>query len=361
MIRSPHSLLPSKMLAPYQGDETGIVSMLLTDGDCAFSALGTIPPAGQTAPQDLLFEIGSISKVFTALLLAVLIEEGKIDPNRAIQDVDPGLSNVPDWITFQTLATHTSGLPRIHVPIWKVLFKPLPDDPYATFTRKDLFDWFDDRAITSQPRHVRHAYSNLGMGLLGEAISLSVGKPFLDLLSEKVIDPMGLRDTSSLLTSDQQARFMQPHDAKGKPVVPWTFQAYAGAGCLRSTARDLGKFAHFVLRALENPVTSLDRAIKNSVMPLFGLGRRGATKPIAQSLGWFSIELQNDAPLMLFHNGGTAGSTSTLYICPKTNSAAAILTNRGVAANIWAGMKLNRSNPHQTISDMFKSMATSNT
>jgi len=170
---------------------------------------------------------------------------------------------------------------------------------------------------------------------------------------------MGLIDTTSDLTTSQQARFMQPFSARGKPVVPWTFQAMAGAGCLRSTARDMGRFSATVLRALANPKTPLDRAICRSAAPIVGLGFRGKFEPVAQCLGWLSIKQNPKAPRMLFHDGGTAGSTSVLYLCPEANAAVLILSNRGVAANLWASIKLGWSNPDRAMSELFANLSPS--
>ncbi len=345
--------LPEKILAPYRGKNSAIVSMLLCGDDVRFEGSGTFAPNQDIAPEDMIFEIGSITKVFTSLLLAVLVETGRLDLNCPIKEVSADLSNVPEWITFKTLATHTSGLPRLHVSIWKALVSSLPDDPYAAFGRADLLDWLRDRKETAAPKRLRHRYSNFGVGLLGEAMSLSEGRPYLDLLHDHVIRPLGLEDTTSELTLSQQARFMQPFSAKGKPVLPWTFQAMAGAGCLRATARDLGRFSGAVLKAVANPVTPLDRAICRSVEPLVGLGPRGEMDPVAQCLGWLSIVQNPKAAPMLFHNGGTAGSTSALYICPDSNAAALILTNRGVAANIWSSLKLSWSDQDRAMSDLF--------
>ncbi|WP_187431831.1 serine hydrolase [Roseobacter fucihabitans] len=340
-------------MAPYRGGATALVTNIVHNGEMSVTASGKVDHAQSTPPEDLIFEIGSITKVFTALLLSLLVEEGKIDANRPINALAKELSDIPSWITLRALATHTSGLPRIHVPLWKALIFSLPDDPYATFSRGDLFAWFNRHKGSKRPRRMRHAYSNLGYGLLGEALAISEGKPFQELLTEMVIAPLGLVDTSSHLTVSQQARFMQPFNTRDKAVTPWTFQAIAGAGCLRSTARDLGRFSNAVIGALVNPVTPLDRAICQSVKPELCLGPRGATEPVAQCLGWLSIKVNANAPRMLFHNGGTAGSTSSLYICPAANAAVTILSNRGVAAGLRSRMQLQQCNPDQAINDLF--------
>ncbi|MBY4891943.1 beta-lactamase family protein [Rhodobacteraceae bacterium N5(2021)] len=334
------------------------MTLFLRDGDMTFAASGDLDPRNNTAPDRALFEIGSITKVFTALLLAVLVEEGRIDPDRPIRDLVSGLSDAPPWITPRNLATHTSGLPTIHMPLWKAVFC-LPDDPYAAFSRRDLIDWLRIRGSTAPPRRQLHRYSNLGYGLLGEAMAMREGKPFSDLLAEKVLTPLGLTDTTADLTTAQQARFMQPFNVKDRPVVPWSFQAIAGAGCLRSTARDLGQFSSAVLKALAHPESALDRAICRSALPLVGLGPNGAHAPVTQCLGWLSIKLDREAPRMLFHNGGTAGSTCALYICPAANASALILSNRGVAAGMWSSAKWRRSDPDRAMSDVFASLSSS--
>ncbi len=346
------SEFPEKILAHYRGENSSVVSLILRGGTSSFEGTGTFGPNSEHPPEDMIFEIGSITKVFTSILLAVLIEEGKIDLDCPIKEISPSLNDVPSSITFKSLATHTSGLPRIHVPIWKAVMSSMPEDPYAAFTKDDLIKWLRDWKGKATPKRPRHSYSNLGFGLLGEALAISEGKPYLELLHEKVINPFGLVDTTSDLTTSQQARFMQPFSVQGKPVVPWTFQAIAGAGCLRSTARDLGRFMAMVLKALADPETSLDRAICRSVEPLLGLGPFGKTEPVAQCLGWLSIKQDPKAPRMLFHNGGTAGSTSALYLCPEANSGALILSNRGVAAHLWSSIKLGWSNPDRAMREL---------
>ena len=178
-------------------------------------------------------------------------------------------------------------------------------------------------------------------------MAMKTGMPFLELLEQKVIGPLGLTDTSARLVSGQKDRFVQPKNTKGKDVLPWTFQALAGAGCLRSTARDLTHFSAAVLDALASPTTTLDRAICESVKPLLGLGCGGKMEPEAQCLGWLSLSLGGSAPRMLHHNGATAGSTCTLYICPDREAAVGILSNNCIGGNVWASTKLNWTNPRR--------------
>lgn len=318
------------MMRPYHGPQHCVVGVSIWPGD------HRIIHDGQQSADDLIFEIGSITKVFTAILLCVQIEEGLIDPHAPLHEMSDALADVPPWITAQSLASHSSGLPRIHVPIWKALLKPLPKDPYATFSRADLLQRLRDWRGKPPGQPPRHRYSNLGMGLLGEAMAMQAGKPFDDLLAEKVTGPLGLRDTTASLDPDQLRRFVPPRASSGATVPPWTFQAMAAAGCLRSTARDLARFSQHVIRAMRAPETPLDHAIRRSAQPVLPL--RGGS---AQCYGWRSA---GGAIPFLWHDGARAGSTCALYVCPDRSEAAAILSNNGVAANLWRSIRLDLSN-----------------
>lgn len=344
------------MMKPYEGPSHSVVGFSLCDGMGDVIHTGATPANGPAA--DWIFEIGSITKVFTAILLCILIEEGEVDPKAPLSELSPDLSAVPKWITPESLTTHTSGLPNFHLPLWRVLFSPLQSDPYANFSRADLQSWLQNWSGKDPGTKRRYAYSNLGVGLLGEAMAIKTGMSFSDLLAQKVTGPLGLTNTTSRLTAAQTSGFVQPRNTKGDDVQAWTFDALAGAGALRSSAHDLIQFSAKVLRALDRPQTALDRAICRSVEPLVGLGWRGALEPMAQCSGWLSLKLDRAAPRMLHHDGATAGSTCTLYICPEKAAALGILSNNCVAGNLWASTKLSWSSPGQKALDYFVSAPT---
>lgn len=328
-----------KMMRPYEGSAHKVVGLRLEAGKRHILAAGQ-PAAG--ADGALIFEIGSITKVFTAILLCLHIEEGRVDPKAPLSALSDALAHIPSQITPERLVSHTSGLPTLPMPLWRALLRPHPEGPYAALSWAHITAWFQ-----SWPGKApgAHAYSNLGVGLLGEALALQAGKPFAALLTERVLAPLGLFDTAEHLSPEQQGRFLQPRHPRGRPVPPWRFQTLAGAGGLRASAEDLGRFAAAVLQALRAPQSPLERAICRSTRPILGLGRRGAMTPMAQCAGWLSVHLDKDGPSFLFHNGGTAGSTSALYICPETAQALVVLANSGVAGNLWASARLNWSNP----------------
>lgn len=325
------------VMRTYASPRHTVVGADIRAGDHRFLASGALPPDASAA--ETIFENGSITKVFTAILLCLLVEQGKVDRCAPLRLMADDLAHVPEWITPERLVTHTSGLPGFVMPIWKAMIRSWPDGPYAQFSRSDLLTWLDRWRGRAPGPHPRHAYSNLGVGLLGEAMAMREGMPFVDLLAERVLRPLGLTDTTDRLKDEQQARFPSERAAPA-----WDFDALAAAGCLRSSAQNLASFATHVMHALDAPETGLDRAIRQSARPVLGLGRRGGMESAAQCSGWLLMTLAAAQPRFLFHNGGTAGSSCALYICPNQGEAYAVLSNNGIAGNLWGSITLNRSN-----------------
>ncbi len=330
------------MMRAYASPRHTVVATGVRDCEARFISSGT--PVSNMSVGDMIFEIGSITKVFTGILLCLLVEEGKVDPHAPLRHMSGDLASVPDWITPERLISHTGGLPNFYMPLWRALLRPAPDGPYAGFRRSDLLAWLHTwRGRASEPRR-GHAYSNLGVGLLGEAMAMQQGAPFVDMLAERIVGPLGLRNTTHRLDADQQGRFAHPRHISGRPVPPWRFEALAAAGCLRSSAHDLARFSTRVIQALNTPENSLDRAICRSAEPVFGLGRRGCTDPAAQCSGWLSMKPAKPGSRILHCSGGTAGSTCALYICPEKAEACAVVSNNGIAGSLWGGIRLDWSN-----------------
>lgn len=315
----------------------------------SFGAFAGVP--AETRPEDVLFEIGSITKVFTALLLGTLVETGRIDPNRPIATLVPEFTGAPEWITPLALATHSAGLPRIHMPIWQAILGRIPDDPYADFTRADLIAWMARWRPSRRPQAGAHAYSNLGFGLLGEVLAMHEGTHYVPLLQRKILEPLGLFDTGTAETlgPERTRRFAEPHLASGRPATPWTFQSLAGAGALRSSAADLLRLADRMTVAARHPQTPLDRGLAWTLRPQFPVGRGSKPSPVEQCPGWIRLSLEADGPVLFHHDGGTAGSTSSLYVCPDRAAAVVVLANRGVAASLLSNLRLTLSNPHRHV------------
>lgn len=292
-------------------------------------AAGIAPPAAER----VLFEIGSISKVFTGLLLADAVIAGKLgldDPLAArlpVTFADP----VVGAITLRQLATHTSCLPRLPSNLWDALGA----DPYARYDDRALFEYLAAAKLEVRPP-CGADYSNLGFGILGVVLERTWGQSWASLVAEKITGPLGMVDTVQNLSTDQQSRFAAPWEG-AKVVQPWTFQAIAGAGALRSTLADLTRFADALLAGAAGPLgkrwTLL--AAEHAPMPVLG-------GTIGLALLHHSVHGED----CYGHDGGTGGFRSSLMIFPDSGRALIVLASNATASiETWVGEWLGAGRP----------------
>lgn len=266
-----------------------------------------------TEPDEVLFEIGSISKVFTGLLLAVSVEQGKVRYDTTLDDLldlefaDPRVGE----ITLLQLATHTSGLPR------------LPDnnafdghDPYRHYTRRDLDEYLRSTKLKQDAPH-EASYSNLGHGLLGNLISRVWEKEWGELVAQEIAGPLGLRDTCQHPTKAQAQQLAPPRDGD-KAGHRWQFDALAGAGALHSTAADLLRFGQAFLHPEDTPMENALKEVMKIHSEAHGLGG-------AIGLGLMIRSLDGETELS--HSGGTGGYRSHLQILPESSIVRVVLCN----------------------------------
>ena len=198
------------------------------------------PECALTPTAETVFEIGSITKVFTANLLADFACAGRLRLYDPASKYLPAGVRMPTYrgvdITLFHLATHTSSLPRLPKNLWKTV----KDDknPYANYQVGDLYEFLSGCRLRRMVGS-RVAYSNLGMGLLGHILALIDGRPYERVVIERICVPLGMTDTSISLSDDQQQRLAQGHNAAGEPAPKWDLPTLAGAGALCSTATDM--------------------------------------------------------------------------------------------------------------------------
>lgn len=292
----------------------GYVLAELQDGQVTFRSAGRPAPRDGLPPEKILFEIGSITKVFTSLLLAEAVNEGRArltDPIAKHLPADLALDPRTAAITLEQLATHTSGLAALPAN-----FAPAdPLDPYADYTVGQLYDFLRAyRPAAAAPQPAR--YSNVGVGLLGHVLERIYGQSYAELVAARITGPLGLADTVIVLRPDQQSRLATPHSG-GTAVKPWRLTALAGAGALRSTAADLARFAQALLSADKTPLTAA-----------WALARqpRGAFGPRDQiGLSIFITARQGET--VYHHSGGTGGFRSYLELTPATGRATVLWLN----------------------------------
>ncbi len=166
------------------GKHAGIVVGILRGGDQSVAGYGTVDAGQQPPDENAIFEIGSVTKVFTTLLLAEMVLRGEVALDDPAQKYLPSTLHMPKWrgqeITLFHLATHASSLPRLPRNLWKTT-KDLAN-PYANYQVSDMYEFLSGFKL-KRPIGSRVEYSNLGMGLLGHILGLVAGKSFEELVS----------------------------------------------------------------------------------------------------------------------------------------------------------------------------------
>ena len=279
--------------------------------------LATDSPTGVNG--DTVFEIGSITKAFTAILLADLVGEGAVELETPVQrllgpDVTMPTRNGAE-ITLLHLATHSSGLPRLPSNM-----RPgNAANPYADYTVAQLHGFLSSHELE---RDVGEAveYSNLGAGLLGHALALNQGTDYETLVSTRLLDPLGMSDTSITLLPSQRERLAIGHSVQLRPVANWDLPTLAGAGALRSTVNDMLTFVEANLGLRES---ALQEAMADSHQ-----SRRDFQAPgMRIGLGW--VIRSGHGRDLHWHNGGTGGYRSFLGFDLESQTGVVVLSNSG--------------------------------
>jgi D-alanyl-D-alanine-carboxypeptidase/D-alanyl-D-alanine-endopeptidase len=296
------------------------------NGETAVSGFGEIVDGSGKEPDgDTLMRIGSITKVFTGTVLASMVADGTVRLTDPLQDhLDWGVT-VPKrgdhQIRLINLATHTAGLPR------EVEREPgPPDNPFSTLTPEVYAEALAADPLLFPPG-TGALYSNFGYDVLGAALGDAADKPYVDVLQERVLDPVGLGDTKLKLGPGDEARLMQGHDFYGNPLphVPTT-PIMAGAGALYSTTNDMLKWLERHMSnltvqhasapwpqsnnspATEAEIRLIDHAayvFRDQLDPVSGLDESGHMD--AMALGWVIMTADEGRPLILQKAGGLQG------------------------------------------------------
>jgi serine-type D-Ala-D-Ala carboxypeptidase/endopeptidase len=302
---SPPELVAREALA---GKPGMAVAAVWRGGKLASAGLdGTtpLPAAALTGDTATLFEIGSISKVFTGLLLAQAVEAGELRLDDTlglllrdkVAFADPAVAAV----TLRQLVTHTSCLPRLPAEFFRKDY--VRQEPYARYDRARMWQTLGDQKLAAAPP-CDASYSNFGFGILGEVLSERYGKPWETLVRERITQPLGMRNT--MQTLGPHASRMAPAFSGDKRVALWDFQAFAGAGALRSTAEDLVVFGRALLAGRAGP---LGAAAERVLAPL---GRFDG------DIGYAIFVRGPEGRRTYSHTGGTGGYRSAWVLAGDT-------------------------------------------
>ena len=292
---------------------------------------------------DTVFQIGSVTKTFTTLLLAEMVRRGEVkleDPAAkylpsGVRMPTHGASDVDRPITLLHLATHSSGLPSMPTNF------PLNGEPnpIEAYTVENLWQFLSNYTLSREPGE-KHEYSNLGVSLLGRLLARRAGMEYEALLEQRVLSPLGLQSTSITLTPGQTARLAPGHNRYLQPVDTWEMRTLPASGSLRSTANDLLRYLAAHLGYVDSPL--------KAAMELQHATRFPPNSP--QALGWGTRKIGNEE--IFVHDGGKAGYRAAVAFNLRTRTGVVALANARtddrpmeIALHLLAGRSLEPAPP----------------
>lgn len=303
-----------------------VIGVADSSGNQFFSAGTTSMRGGNAVDENTIFEIGSVTKLFTTLLLTAMASRGDINLDDPVSKLLPDAVRVPQRdsaISLRMLASHRSGLPDIPLNL-------APADsanPYAEYDSVRLYAFLRDYSLPRSPG-TRFVYSNLGSGLLGFALARQARMTYEDLLRARVLEPLALSRTGIKRDFAALQRSARGHTESAE-APDWQFDALAGAGALRSTAADLA----LLLRAILDRRSAIDSALALTLPTSAGM----------DALGW-SIR-RDSGSTVLYAGGRTGGFRSFIGVNLSERRAVVALTNSGMGVDDLGFHILTRSTP----------------
>ena len=298
-----------------------VIGLVDVNGPKIFSA-GTTARGGREVDGNTVFEIGPVTMIFTATLLADMIERGEVHPSDPLMIYLPPPVRVPGWgrrdITLIDLATHGSGLPRLPTN-----FSPADNaNPYANYTIAKLYEFLSGYKLSSGIGE-RYEYSGLGYALLAHILALRLEKDYESIVKSRILNPLGMSRTAVTLSPEMKSSLATGHNFLLQPAANWDMTSFAGAAGLHSTVNDLLIFvaAHLGLR--KSPLAAALERTQQTLSPT-------NTRDIQIGLGWHVIKTF-DAEVWQ-ENGGTGGYNCFMGFERKKGLGVVILSN--CSANI---------------------------
>jgi D-alanyl-D-alanine-carboxypeptidase/D-alanyl-D-alanine-endopeptidase len=271
---------------------------------------------------DTIYEIGSMTKVFTSLVLMDMVRKGEVSLTDPVAKYLPADVKIPERngkkITLADLSTQSSGLPRMPNN-----FHPKDEsNPYADYSPELLYEFLSGYELTRDIGS-KYEYSNLGVGLLGHALSLRAGMDYEAMVRSRICEPLGMNSTRVKLTADMKARLAIGHSAGLSEVPNWDLTALAGAGAIRSSANDM---LIFLAANLGYTKTPLAAAMADEVSI-----RRPTGLPNMEIAYAWHVQTK-DGRSIIWHNGGTGGYRTYMGFDPKNRTGVVVLSNISSAA-----------------------------
>ena len=299
-----------------------VIGIMEADGSTRIVAYGDAGPNARALGPKSLFEIGSITKVFTATLLADMVARGEVSLSDPVSEYLPDEVTMPSRggreITLLDLSTHHSALPRLP----DNMSPANPANPYADYTVEQMYAFLSGHELRRDIGS-EFEYSNLAVGLLGHVLARVGGGSYEDVIRERVLGPLGMEMTGITLEGDMRDWMAEGHDAQGGVVPLWDLPTLAGAGALRS---DIGDMLTFLAANTGPPESRLERSMRASHEV-----RESMNAQTGVGLNWMVRSVGDET--IVWHNGGTAGFRTFIGFDPDKGVGAVVLTNSGHGAD----------------------------
>jgi len=271
--------------------------------------------------ENSVYEIGSISKVFTCILFADMVLNNEVNLDDPVEQYLPSDVKVPARndmkITLEHLATHTSALPRMSTN-----FRPADlANPYADYTVEDMYEFISGYTLKRDIGE-KYEYSNFGMGLLGHILSLRTQLSYEQLMIECICNVLGMDSTKITLTDDLKKRLARGHNPSSE-VSNWDCPTLAGAGAIRSTAKDMLTFLAANM--------GVKKSRLSDAMDMTHKARIDAGKTTKIGFGWHIRD--NEKTQTIWHNGGTGGYCSFCGFIKDKKIGVVVLSNMNINAD----------------------------
>ncbi|MFK7773687.1 MAG: serine hydrolase domain-containing protein [Saprospiraceae bacterium] len=344
----------------------GLVVGIIYGDETSVKAFGEMSKTDKTVPDvNSIFEIGAVTSVFTTTLMQLQADKNKFQPHDPVHlyldietnipayhplkcvnvDLVPNINDgqrvggqreiyrcfedpmgKPECITFCDLATHISGLP--HSPKGWFKWKPIGRNKLGNDFKDFAVDKYFTRLQSLKLEYVpgtKYIHSDFGIALLGNAMSKISGLSYEQLLTQELLEPLGMKNTKLTFSDRTDLNIVPGHNRKGKQVEPWDFDAMAPAAGLKTSMNDLLVFVNANLNPPNKKIENAFAEVQQSkVDVMFGKGVRATS----MGYGWYTSTLTEESNLpVVWINGGTGGFRSFIGFIKDTNTAVVILSN----------------------------------
>lgn len=297
-----------------------IIGVIKQDSTYIFGYGNTGTPQKTVPTRNTAFEIGGLSKVFTASLVEILVSEGQLHMDSSLNHYLPMIYQNREMghVKLIDLLSHASGLPKM--PTEFGAHEKEPNNPYAHYSKKDLLQFYKN--FEPSPGLAKYNYSHVNFALLEVIIEQKLQRSFETVLREKLLNPLQLNQT--FITASDTTLVAQGHSIGGQKSQPWRFSSFAGSEGIKSSMEDLLHFAKLNLSPtahLLSPI--LQKTHEKRTMTDYS-NRAFAAK------GWHVLEKKRFYDTII-HTGNTSGFRSFFAFIPESQTAVIVLSNSEMA------------------------------